>query len=313
MKVLILTDAHKKVMSEDEADTIQQVKAVKKALLKLGHTVEVAEFSMNLILTGRRIEKSGCDLVFNLVENLASSHLLHLVPLLCETLSIPCSGGSSYTLSVTGDKVVAKKSLRLASLPTPLWVERGINYDSFLNVPLLVKPIAQEASVGITDASLRTFGDVEQLGSFLCEHPDTFIEQYIDGKEFNISILPGGRVLPVCEMRFVDYPSDKPKIVGYEAKWDEDSFSYQHTQRSYAFKKEDEALVSELEQLTKKVYGLFGGSGYARVDFRVDEHQKPYILEMNSNPCITPDSGFIAAAAQAGLSYPEVIEQLIRR
>lgn len=313
MKVLILTDSRKSIMSEDEADTLAQVKAVKKALLHLGHTVEVAAFSLNLNLTARRIEKSGCDFVFNLVENLSSSRLLHLVPLLCQTLSIPYSGGDAYTLSVTGDKVVAKKQLNLGGLPTPLWLERGGDCSSFLSFPLMVKPIAQEASVGITDASVRTFTDAGELSSYLDEHPDLFAECYIDGREFNLSILPGGRVLPVCEMCFVDYPADKVKIVGYEAKWQEQSFAYQHTKRSYTFGIDDQGLVEELRRLAKAVYELFGNSGYARVDVRVDQQKKPFILEMNSNPCIAADSGFIAAASQAGMTYCEVIEQLLRR
>ncbi len=311
MKVLILTDARRSGMREDEADTLVQVKAVKRALLRLGHGVEVASFSLNLVLTARRIEKSGCDLVFNLVENLSSSRLLHLVPLLCQTLGIPCSGGSAYTLSVTGDKVVAKKQLDLAGLPTPAWLKEGDDCSSFLSLPLMVKPIAQEASVGITDASVRTFEQVSELLMFAAGHPDLFAEQYIDGREFNISLLPGGRVLPVCEMRFVEYPADMVKIVGYEAKWEPQSFAYQHTQRSYAFDDEDRDLIAQLTQLSKAVYHLFGHSGYARVDFRVDQHSKPYILEMNSNPCIAPDSGFIAAANQAGMTYGEVIEQLL--
>lgn len=313
MKVLILTDARKSGMREDEEDTLLQVKAVKKALLYLGHTVEVALFSLNLVLTARRIEKSGCDLVFNLVENLSSSRLLHLVPLLCQSFSIPCSGGGAYTLSVTGDKVVAKKQLDLAGLPTPPWLEEGHDGSGFLGVPLMIKPIAQEASVGISDASVRTFAEAGELASYLNDHPDHFAERYIDGREFNLSILPGGRVLPVCEMRFVDYPKEKVKIVGYEAKWQPDSFAYQHTQRCYTFGKEDEALVDELQSLAKAVYELFGNSGYARVDFRVDEHKRPFILEMNSNPCIAADSGFIAAALQAGMTYCEVIEHLLRR
>lgn len=313
MKVLILTDARKSGMREDEEDTLLQVKAVKKALLYLGHTVEVALFSLNLVLTARRIEKSGCDLVFNLVENLSSSRLLHLVPLVCQTLGVPCSGGSAYTLSVTGDKLVAKRQLKLASLPTPSWLETCTEDATFLHVPLMLKPIAQEASVGITDSSVRTFTDAAQLCSALTEQPEFFLEQYIDGREFNLSILPEGRVLRVCEMRFVDYPKDKVKIVGYEAKWQPDSFAYQHTQRCYTFGKEDEALVDELQSLAKAVYELFGNSGYARVDFRVDEHKRPFILEMNSNPCITADSGFIAAAEQEGLSYPAVVEQLLGR
>lgn len=311
MKVLILTDAQRSGMREDEADTLLQVKAVKKALSRLGHTVEVAFFSLNLILTARRIEKSGCDLVFNLVENLSSSRLLHLVPLLCQTLSVPYSGGSAYTLSVTGDKLVAKRQLSLAGLPTPPWLEGSGGCSHFLHLPLMLKPIAQEASVGITDASVQTFADEAQLTLTLSGHPEIFAERYIDGREFNLSILPGGRVLPVCEMCFVDYPEDTVKIVGYEAKWQQESFAYQHTQRSYTFANEERDLVEELKRLAKAVYDLFGSSGYARVDFRVDEQNRPFILEMNSNPCITADSGFIAAASQAGMSYVEVIEQLL--
>ncbi|NLE14554.1 MAG: D-alanine--D-alanine ligase [Spirochaetales bacterium] len=313
MKVLILTDARKSGMREDEVDTLAQVKAVKKALQLLGHTVMVEAFSLNLILTARRIEKSGCDFVFNLVENLSSSRLLHLVPLLCQSLSIPCSGGGAYTLSITGDKVVAKRQLDLAGLPTPPWLEDGCDGSRFLGVPVMVKPIAQEASVGIGDASVRTFTDTDELTAYLREHPDYFAERYIDGREFNLSVLPGGRVLPVCEMCFVDYPADKVKIVGYEAKWQEQSFAYQHTQRSYTFGREEQGLIEELKRLAQAVYVLFGNSGYARVDVRVDQQNKPFILEMNSNPCIAADSGFIAAALQAGMTYCEVIEHLLRR
>lgn len=314
MKILILTDALKANLREDEIDTLLQVKAVKKALLSLGHTVEVAQFSMNLVLTGRRIERSGCDFVFNLVENLSSSRLLHLVPLLCQTLGIPHSGGSAYTLMITGDKLLAKSQLSLANLPTPLWIQKDkrTNLSSFLHIPLLKKPIAQEASVGITDASVCTYELEKDLLSVWETQEDIFLEQYIEGREFNISILNDGSILPISEMCFVDYPIDLPKIVGYEAKWEVDSFAYQHTQRTFSFKKEDEPLLEQLKQLSKEVYTLFGASGYARVDFRVDQDNKPYILEMNSNPCIAYDSGFTAAAEQAGLSYTQMIESLIK-
>ncbi|NCC66023.1 MAG: hypothetical protein EOM15_15390, partial [Spirochaetia bacterium] len=236
MKILILTDALKSNLREDEIDTLLQVKAVKKALLSLGHTVEVAQFSMNLVLTGRRIERSGCDFVFNLVENLSSSRLLHLVPLLCQTLGIPHSGGTAYTLMITGDKLLAKSQLSLANLPTPLWIQKDkrANLSSFLHIPLLKKPVAQEASVGITDASVCTYELEKDLRSVLETPDDIFLEQYIEGREFNISILDGGRILPISEMCFVDYPIELPKIVGYEAKWEVDSFAYQHTQRTFS-------------------------------------------------------------------------------
>jgi D-alanine-D-alanine ligase len=314
MKVLILTDALKSNLREDEIDTLLQVKAVKKALLSLGHTIEIAQFSINLVLTGRRIERSGCDFVFNLVENLSSSRLLHLAPLLCQTLGIPHSGGSAYTLMVTGDKLLAKKQLSLANLPTPLWIQKDeqTNLSALLHVPLLKKPVAQEASVGITDASVCTYEQEKDVQDALQTQNDIFLEQYIDGREFNISILNGGRILPISEMCFVDYPIGLPKIVGYEAKWEVDSFAYRHTQRTFSFKKEDEPLLEQLKQLSKEVYTLFGASGYARVDFRVDRNNCPYILEMNSNPCIAYDSGFTAVAEQAGLSYTQMIDILIK-
>ncbi|MGE4585167.1 MAG: hypothetical protein AB7C91_11010 [Sphaerochaeta sp.] len=312
MHVLILTDRLGPEQTKDALDTKAQVKAVREALKSLGHTVEVAFFSMNLALTGRRIERSGCDVVFNLVENLASSKLLHLPALVCESLGVRCTGGSAHTLWVTGDKLVAKHLLSSAGLPTPRWVTRRTVADAwYLHTPLILKPIAQEASVGITEASVKTFSTTEQLGSAL-DVEDLFGEAYIEGREFNLSILPGGKVLAPAQMLFVEYPEGKAKVVGYEAKWEEDSFAYQHTRRTFTLGEEDRDLGRELQHLALETYTLFGGTGYARVDFRVDAQGCPYILEMNSNPCIAGDSGFIAAAMHEGLSYKQVIDLLVQ-
>src|SRR5690606_23295451 len=105
------------------------------------------------------------------------------------------------------------------------------------------------------------------------------------------------------ETLFVGYPQDRPKIVDYEAKWAEDSFAYNNTPRRFDFGAEDTALVAELADLTLRAWRLFGLAGYARVDFRVDGDGRPWILEVNTNPCIAPDAGFFAAARQGGLTY----------
>lgn len=118
-------------------------------------------------------------------------------------------------------------------------------------------------------------------------------------------------MLPIAEMLFLDYPMQKPRIVSYEAKWKRDSFADTHTQRTFLFKETDRALLGKLENLAKAVWRLFGANGYARLDVRVDQAQVPYVLEMNSNPSLSPDSGFCAAAAEAGLRYEQVIEQII--
>ncbi len=100
-------------------------------------------------------------------------------------------------------------------------------------------------------------------------------------------------------------------MVGYRAKWDESSFEYHHTIRSFDFPEEDSLLLDKLTKISKDCWDLFDLKGYGRVDFRVDLKGNPWVLEVNINPCLSPDSGFIAATVKAGLSYEEVIKRII--
>jgi len=142
-----------------------------------------------------------------------------------------------------------------------------------------------------------------------------FAEKYINGREFNLSLLAGAdgspHVLPPAEILFEGYNNGKPRIVGYRAKWNEDSYEYHHTPRSFNFPAFDESLLIRLKEMAIKCWHLFGLRGYARVDFRVDEKGKPFILEVNINPCLSPDAGYAAALAQAGISYTEAIERIL--
>jgi D-alanine-D-alanine ligase len=99
--------------------------------------------------------------------------------------------------------------------------------------------------------------------------------------------------------------------VDYIAKWDQDSAEYQGTQRSFDFPPGDAMLIENLRGIAQKCWHSFELSGYNRLDFRVDAEGKPFVLEINSNPCISPDSGFVAAAQRAGLSYPMIIERIL--
>ena len=141
-----------------------------------------------------------------------------------------------------------------------------------------------------------------------------FIEQFIDGREFNLSILGGRKgpqVMPPAEILFKDYPKEKPKIVGFNAKWTEDSFEYNHTPRTFRFKKQDQPLLEELKSIALRCWHSFELKGYVRVDFRVDPSGKPYVLEINGNPCIAPESGYVAATKQAGLKFHQVVERIM--
>jgi D-alanine-D-alanine ligase len=112
-------------------------------------------------------------------------------------------------------------------------------------------------------------------------------------------------------MEFMAYPPEKVKIVGYAAKWHATSFEYQHTCRRFAFPREDAALLARLKELAYRCWQHFALRGYARIDFRVDEAGVPWVLEVNANPCLAPDSGFLAAAQQAGYTTVQVVQRIL--
>jgi D-alanine-D-alanine ligase len=118
-------------------------------------------------------------------------------------------------------------------------------------------------------------------------------------------------VLPLAEIVFAEYPADKVRIVGYPAKWEEDSFEYQHTYRRFDFPPHDAPVLRRMMELAKVCWHTFGLRGYARVDLRLDEAGQPWILEVNANPCLAADGGFVAAARQAGWSLAELIQCIL--
>ncbi|HEY8012399.1 MAG TPA: hypothetical protein VIE70_00785, partial [Dongiaceae bacterium] len=131
---------------------------------------------------------------------------------------------------------------------------------------------------------------------------------------FNLSLLAGSRgmeLLPPAEMCFVGFPPGKPRIVNYAAKWDEHSFEFHATPRRFDFGAEDGDLLKRLAATAEACWRLFELRGYARVDCRVDERGAVQVLEVNINPCLSPDAGFAAAAAQAGLDLPAIVARIL--
>jgi D-alanine-D-alanine ligase len=113
-------------------------------------------------------------------------------------------------------------------------------------------------------------------------------------------------------MVFIGFPENKLKILDYRAKWEEGSREYETTVRNYDFPASDAPLIEELGKIALRCWDTFGLNGYARVDFRVDEAGRPFVLEINANPCIAPDSGFVAAAAVSKLGYEELIGRIVQ-
>lgn len=317
-KILLLHDAVIGGAPPDEQDTLVQVSQIGSALRRLGCDVCTLAFDGNLSTLEATLRKKPADLLFNVVETFWGSRFLHTIPLLCAQLGIPITGGNASSLFLTGDKLLAKRLMQLKDIPTPRWVDDSEynTLSSFLGRTLICKPREEEASVGITDDSVFTCNTSDEL-RIRCNdaiHRKMIIEEYIEGRECNISIASFNgfvRVFPIAEMIFTDYPEGKPHIVGYEAKWDEQSFAYHHTIRSFAFVQGEPILSRRLEELVLSCWQLFDCSGYGRVDLRIDREGNPFVLEINMNPCLTDDSGFIAACAEASMSYDEVIRMII--
>jgi D-alanine-D-alanine ligase-like ATP-grasp enzyme/ribosomal protein S18 acetylase RimI-like enzyme len=324
----------------DERDVLDQVSAIKAALAANGHAVSVLPCTTDLGNLQRKLEVLRPDCVFNLVETLdGSGRLIHLAPALWETKDQLFTGSSSEALYLTTHKLLSKERMLAAGLPVPAWelardlraqtacpkvtrhptARDGLG-DSEVAHDLragssdwIIKSVWEHASVGLSDASIVRNVTAAEVADRI--PAGSFAEQFIDGREFNLALLAGPdgpEVLPPAEIVFVDFPSDKPKIVGYQAKWDEASFEYAHTVRRFADAPADDALLAELKRLALRCWEAFALGGYARVDFRVDASGKPWILEVNSNPCLSPDSGFAAALAKAGIPYADAIERIVQ-
>lgn len=316
MKILIFIDKLSSSPTKDEEDTIIEANEVQSALIKLGHNVIISNFDFNLNNNLEIINKENPNLIFNLVETLEGSSTLHIAPLLFEKKEIKYTGGTSSSLFLTGDKILGKYFFKNLSIKYPKFYYKKSNRvsSSLINKKVIIKQIDQEASCGIDDNCVTTFKNALEIKAFIKENPNMFIEEYIEGKEFNVSVLSIDSkivVLPIAKMEFKNFPKDKPQILNYKSKWDEDSFEYKNTNRTFNLKNEDPTLIKKMQDISKKCYIGLGSKGYLRVDFRVDQNNIAYVLEVNINPCITHDSGFVAAANQYGISYEKLINYII--
>lgn len=259
------------------------------------------------------------DLVFNIVESVeGSGRLVYFAPALLDFLRIRYSGCPTEAIFVTSNKLLSKKMLHGAGIPTPGWVTLAdVDREGTPAGSWIIKSVWEHASIGLTEGSVVTAPSslVDGLHRAAASAAgDSFAELYIHGREFNVSVLAGPRgpeVLPLAEMVFRDFPEGKPRIVDYRAKWDEESFEFKNTVRSFESAPEDARLAEELRNLAAKCWNLFQLRGYARVDFRVDEAGLPWVLEVNTNPCISKQAGFLAAAGRAGLSQADVVARII--
>jgi len=312
---VILFNKLSKDAKADEADVLDQVNLVSEAFKKLGYNPVPIPFSIKINKAAKAIKAYKPEIVFNLVESINNNgSLLYFSPAYLDTLVIPYTGSHTEAMFVTTNKVLAKKILAAAGLPTAPWYKPS-NFEADPNKRYILKPIWEEGSLGLDEHSVFNGNNLAFIEKIKQNSDEThYIEEFIDGREFNISILAsknGPEVMPPAEIQFIDYPANKPKVVGYTAKWIEDSFEYKNTQRTFDFPKEDNPLLEKLVELCARTWKELNLRGYARVDFRVDKSNNPLILEVNANPCISPDSGFVAACTRKGIDTTEMVRRIV--
>lgn len=328
MNVLVLHNPVSDAETPDNQDTLVQAQAVTEALREMGHHARSLAFES----AGRAREvivRAAPDVVFNLVESQSGGDLLDALGAeLFESVGVAFTGSGSRAIRDTCFKVPAKRAM-LPDIPTPAWIEHPAPAGASdsgghprFPATYIIKSSVEHASRGIDDTSVVHAPSAAWLRAELERRAPALggaaiAEAYIDGREFNLSLMGeaapgrGVRVLPPAEIVFDGYPSDKPHIVGYAAKWHEGSFEFSHTPRRFDFPASDAPLLAELRRLALACWEKFGLAGYARVDFRVDA-DGPWVLEVNTNPCVSPDAGFAAAVARAGMTYAQAMDLIVR-
>ena len=307
-----------------DLDVLSQLDAIEASLLRLGcGEIRRLGICMNLGFFMVELREFQPNLVFNLVESIGlSDRLQTIIPLLLEDLRIPFTGSGSAAMLMSNHKVASKRTLAARGLPFPpcLWLDehgRTRTLPERLDSDLfpgqwIIKAVESHASLHLDDNAVAEFASPNDLAAHVADVSKVrgqpfFAERYIEGREFNVSLLDDGggqgRVLPLSEIRFIGFAPEKPRIVGFAAKWNEESDEYRNTPRSFDLGQGGEALAETLGALSAEAWEAFGLAGYARVDFRLDALNRPYILEVNTNPCLSPDAGLAAAAAKGGLDY----------
>lgn len=321
MHVAVICDRVGGSSAPDALDVLFQAETIEKALAALGHTAIRMSCGLDLSNLRHRLEESKAQLVVNLVESIeGKGRLIHLFPSLLDAMGIPYTGADAEAMMLTSNKVLAKKWMTAAGIPTPPWITANGCSDLPVGAPALwiVKSVWEHASIGIDESSIVEIMDGKELCGILKTRAvslgeEAFAEAYVDGREFNLSILAGKNgpeVLPPAEIIFEGYRG-MPKIVDYRAKWDETAYAYHHTPRSFDFSSDDLPLLENLKEVAFDCWKCFGLSGYARVDFRVDSFGRSWVLEVNANPCLSPDAGFAAALERAGIPFEAAVGRIL--
>jgi D-alanine-D-alanine ligase len=321
-KVGVLFNSRTEAPRGEDADYIahaeveEQAEAVQKALEKLDFEYQLLPLEIDFELLVKTLKNRKLDVVINLCEGaFGDSHQEMNVPSLLELMGIPYTGSPPLALGIGQNKGLTKEILKANGLPTPKYkvLESPVDWKGEIGFPLFVKPLREDASIGISsksyvrnDAELKT--QVEYI-TYRYRQP-ALVEEYVAGRELNVAILgyKVPKVLPISEITF-DF-KDEPKIVGFSAKWFKESEEYKKTNPVCPALLKP-SVKNNIEKIALKAYKAIYCRDYARVDIRLRDNS-PWILEINPNPDISPEAGFPRSLKAAGIRYEQFVEKIIQ-
>ncbi len=324
MRIAVVHDLADANAAEDVQDTVRQACYVRDVLSDMGHDAILLP-----VPTGRGVGPMAgalsdalaahpVELAVNLVESVnGGCRDAYQAVEVFKSLSLPFTGADGAALMRTTNKLLTKHFLARAGLPCPAAAPLS-GAGERLRGTFILKSVWEHASLGMDASSVLSDPLPGELFAALAGRRvrfggQWFAETYVEGRECNISLLEdrkGVTVLPPSEILFMNWPRERPRIVDYAAKWHEGEHVFENTPRSFRFSEADGALLQELSRQAVRCWYVFGLSGYARVDFRVDGNGRPWIIDVNANPCLTPDAGFAAAVRHAGLTPQQALERI---
>jgi D-alanine-D-alanine ligase len=293
---------------------------VVKALKTLGHEVLKLGISDELKPLRDAANDWKPDIVFNLLEEFRGEAIFdqNVVGYL-ELLNLPYTGCNAQGMVLSRGKALSKKIVTYHRVPVPRFVVfprgRKVRPSANLKYPLIVKSVNEDASLGISQASVVRDKDalVERV-EFVHERIQThaIAEQFIEGRDVYVPCMGNDRVrvFPAQELVFQNKPDDTTMNIATEkAKFD---LRYQK-KWGIDLKTADlePPLLNKLNRLTKRVYRALQLDGYARVDYRLDSEGNPWFVEANANPDIAREEEFATGAALSGLKYEKMIQTIL--
>lgn len=314
MRMALLYSGSADSARADDADTLEEMAELETLAQELGWQTQRLSYEQPRDRLVAALGEAAPQVVLNLVQSAGGSDAtIYEATALLDELGLPYTGNGTECLRRIATKPEMKSLLQAAGIPTARWVSE----EEAAHAPAgryIVKSESEHCSLGIDATSIVASTDI---AATIADRKARFggrwfAETYLDGREFNVSIIPaegrGIQVMPMAELTFTDMPEGIPPIVDYAGKWDEDAPSFVHLHRVFPAA---EGTLAQIPPLARATWEACGMRGYGRIDFRTDAAGNPWVIDVNANPCLNSGVGVMAAAEQAAIAPKDVLKRII--